>query len=172
MATGLYYYKLVSPYKEDITKNCKLTVNEIDSNFLNLKDVDIMSAELDEKTYSVVLTRNNGDKLVVDLTPILSGAVYDLEVSFENPSEKESGSCHGANIYVTYSTLAENDVKVTKTSSTGLDLLITYNGNTKLSRSIDWSDLPQRDRVFIGIDGWDTGRTKYNSIKDIVVTKI
>ena len=64
------------------------------------------------------------------------------------------------------------DVKVTKTSSTGLDLLITYNGNTKLSRSIDWSDLPQRDRVFIGIDGWDTGRTKYNSIKDIVVTKI
>lgn len=115
MATGLYYYKLVSPYKEDITKNCKLTVNEIDSNFLNLKDVDIMSAELDEKTYSVVLTRNNGDKLVVDLTPILSGAVYDLEVSFENPSEKESGSCHGANIYVTYSTLAENDVKVTKT---------------------------------------------------------
>ena len=63
-----------------------------------LKDEDIKSAELDEETKSVILTRNNGDKLIVDLTPILSGAVYDLEVSFENPSEKESGSCHGANM--------------------------------------------------------------------------
>ena len=29
---GLYYYKLVSEYPEDITKQCKLTINEIDSN--------------------------------------------------------------------------------------------------------------------------------------------
>ena len=111
MSKGLYFYKLVSPYEEDVTKNCKLTVNEIDSNFLNLKDEDIKSAELDERTKSVILTRNNGDKLVVDLTPILSGAVYDLEVVFENPSEKESGACEGANIYVSYSVLTSGDTK-------------------------------------------------------------
>jgi len=113
MSKGLYFYKLVSPYEEDVTKNCKLTVNEIDSNFLNLKDVDIKKAELDENTKSVILTRNDGDKLVVDLTPILSGAVYDLEVVYENPSD--SGSCEGANVYVTYSTLTSDDIKTTVT---------------------------------------------------------
>jgi hypothetical protein len=113
MAKGLYFYKLVSPYEEDVTKNCKLTVNEIDSNFLNLKDEDIKSAELDEENYAVVLTRNNGDRLVVDLTPILSGSVYDLKIDFENPSD--SGACKGANVYVTFTTLTSGDVKTTKT---------------------------------------------------------
>ena len=113
MPNGLYFYKLVSPYPEDITKNCKLTVNEIDSNFLNLKNEDIKTAELDERSKSVILTKNDGDKLVVDLTPILSGAVYDLEVVYENPSETESGSCNGANIYVKYSILTSGDVKTT-----------------------------------------------------------
>ena len=113
MATGLYYYKLVSEYPEDVTKNCKLTVSEIDHDFKTLKDDDIKSAELDEETKSVILTRNNGDKLVVDLTPILSGAVYDLEVVYENPSD--SGACKGANVYVTYSTLTSGDVKTTIT---------------------------------------------------------
>lgn len=64
------------------------------------------------------------------------------------------------------------DVKVTKKSSTELDILITYNGDTKLSRSIEWSVLPNHDKVFVGIDSWDKGSTRYNSIKDIVVTKI
>ena len=41
MTRGLYYYKLVSPYPEDVTKNCKLTINEIDSNFFELKNEDI-----------------------------------------------------------------------------------------------------------------------------------
>lgn len=110
----LYYYKLQSEYPCDVSKQCKLTVNEIDSNFYQLKGDDILKAELDEKTYSVILTRNNGEKLIVDLSPILSGAVYDLEIVFENPSKEESGSCNGANIYVTYSVLGENDVKVVK----------------------------------------------------------
>ena len=45
MNNGLYYYKLVSEYPNDITKNCKLTINEIDQNFKTLKDNDIKSAE-------------------------------------------------------------------------------------------------------------------------------
>jgi hypothetical protein len=129
MAKGLYFYKLVSPYEEDVTKNCKLTVNEIDSNFLTLKDEDIKSAELDEENYAVILTRNNGDKLVVDLTPILSGSVYDLKIDFENPSD--SGACDGAKLYVTFSTLTSGDVKTTKTVPiTGL--VTTENINTVL----------------------------------------
>ena len=84
MANGLYYYKLQSPYPEDVTKNCKLTINEIDSNFLNLKDVDIKSAEFDRESKTLVLTRNNGEKLIVDLSDI----TYNLSV---NTDCSESG---------------------------------------------------------------------------------
>ena len=79
MANGLYYYKLVSPYPEDVTKNCKLTINEIDSNFVTLKDNDIKKAEFirDEKT--LVLTRNNGEKLIVNLDDV----TYNLDVNAE-----------------------------------------------------------------------------------------
>ena len=127
--TGLYYYKLISEYTDDVTKNCKLTVNEIDHNFKTLKDVDIKSAELDEVTKSVILTRNNGEKLVVDLTPILSGAVYDLEVVYENP---DSGACSiGSSVYVKYSMLTDDDVKQTfNVPITGL--VTTDNINTIL----------------------------------------
>ena len=77
--TGLYYYKLVSEYPEDVTKNCKLTINEIDSNFKTLKDYDIKTAEFarDEKT--LILTRNNGDKLIVPLNDV----TYNLNVNTE-----------------------------------------------------------------------------------------
>lgn len=82
--TGLYYYKLISPYKEDTTKNCKLTINEIDSNFLALKDEDIKSAEFvydetDANNKSLILTRNNGEKLIVPLDDI----TYNLNVDTE-----------------------------------------------------------------------------------------
>ena len=81
---GLYYYKLISPYEEDVTKNCKLTINEIDSNFLSLKDEDIKSAEFiyddgDANNKSLILTRNNGEKLIVPLTDV----TYNLNVDTE-----------------------------------------------------------------------------------------
>ena len=76
---GLYYYKLVSPYPEDVTKNCKLTINEIDSNFLTLKDNDIKSAEFVRDEKILVLTRNNGEKLIVPLTDV----TYNLNVDAE-----------------------------------------------------------------------------------------
>lgn len=81
---GLYYYKLQSPYPEDVTKNCKLTINEIDSNFLSLKDEDIKSAEFiyddgDANNKSLILTRNNGEKLIVPLTDV----TYNLNVDTE-----------------------------------------------------------------------------------------
>ena len=76
MAKGLYFYKLQSPYLEDVTKNCKLTINEIDSNFLALKDMDIKTAEFIRESKTLVLTRNNGEKLIVPLTDV----TYNLNV--------------------------------------------------------------------------------------------
>ena len=89
---GLYFYKLNSPYSEDVTKNCKLTINEIDSNFLSLKDEDIASAEFDKKSKSLVLTRNNGEQLIVDLSDV----TYDLNV------ETSCSADEGASITISY----------------------------------------------------------------------
>ena len=80
MAESLYFYKLVSPYgTEDTTLDCRLSINQIDSNFLTLKDYDIKTAEFvrDEKT--LVLTRNNGEKLIVPLTDV----TYNLETNVD-----------------------------------------------------------------------------------------
>ena len=76
----LYYYKLVSDYPCDVTKNCKLTINEIDSNFNQLKGDDIKTAEFVKNEKMLVLTRNNGEKLFVDL----SSATYDFGITKED----------------------------------------------------------------------------------------
>ena len=89
---GLYFYKLVSPYSEDVTKNCRLTVNEIDGNFLNLKDEDIKSAEFDCEAKVLTLTRNNGETLQADMSCAWQGLTSNFDVTFD-----ESG-CTGSGV--------------------------------------------------------------------------
>lgn len=103
MANGLFYYKLVSEYPEDVTKNCKLTITEIDSNFKTLKDVDIKTAEFvrgeDCETNSgdtLVITRNNGEKIIVPMnTELCKNLTYDLKTDV---TECKSG----ATLTITY----------------------------------------------------------------------
>ena len=105
---GLYYYKLISPYKEDVTKNCKLTVNEIDHNFFTLKEADIKDAkftrfcEIDEECdkqggiLTIVKNKLNEDGenetivVPIDVTmapPPGKNVVYDFEMSTERGDE-------------------------------------------------------------------------------------
>jgi hypothetical protein len=79
MINGLYFYKLVSKYPEDQTLNCKLSINQIDSNFETLKDADISAATFVREDKTLVLTRNNGEKLVV----VLDDVTYNLEIDKE-----------------------------------------------------------------------------------------
>lgn len=78
MNNGLYFYKLVSPYSEDSTKNCKLTINEIDSNFLSLKEANIDSVVFDKDSQVLSLTKKDGESL----TASLSGITQDLDVKY------------------------------------------------------------------------------------------
>ena len=94
---GLYYYKLVSEYPEDVTKNCKLTINEIDSNFKTLKDNDIKKAEFvrgedtaNKSDGTLILTRNNDEKIIIPIDITLDKNItYDLKT---NVDEGRSGS--------------------------------------------------------------------------------
>ena len=81
---GLYFYKLISKYSEDVTKNCKLTVNEIDSNFYTLKEADIISGEYDAETMSLILTRVGGEKIVVDLSGLAEGLTRNLSIDYDS----------------------------------------------------------------------------------------
>jgi hypothetical protein len=76
---GLYFYKLVSPYAEDETKDCKLTVNEIDHNFVTLKDADIKEVSIDKEHGFLVLETNSGDKLRADISSFTQG----LEINYD-----------------------------------------------------------------------------------------
>lgn len=73
----LLYYKLRSPYEGDVTKNCKLTVEDLDSNFLSLKKDDIKGAYLDGT--DIVLERTGGNNIVIDASSLAAGTkvAYD-----------------------------------------------------------------------------------------------
>ncbi len=83
---GLYFYKLVSPHSEDVTKNCRLTVNEIDSNFLNLKEEDIKAVGFDCEAKVLTLTRNNGETLQADMSCAWQGLTSKFDVTFGEDS--------------------------------------------------------------------------------------
>ena len=87
---GLFFYKLISPYIEDITKNCKLTVNEIDSNFLTLKDADIKEIKVGEDGKTLILVRNDGNEITT--SPGLD-FIKDLDVVWQKEEGKLTIKC-------------------------------------------------------------------------------
>ena len=81
---GLYFYKLVSSFPEDVTKDCKLTVNEIDHNFMVLKKSDISDLTFDRERSLLILETKGGEKFQASL----SGYTKDLQVVYD----KKNGS--------------------------------------------------------------------------------
>ena len=115
---GLYFYKLVSPYKEDVTKDCKLTVNEIDHNFLTLKDADKADIEdvyLNEETNELILVRKNGEKFGADLSHFIQDTTLKVTYdSFKGVIElAHEGVVDGIDKLVTTDNIAKEIVKHT-----------------------------------------------------------
>lgn len=81
MNKGITFYKLISPYPEDTTKGCGLVGSEIDQNFFNLKEMDINKTYLDG--YVLVLERIGGEKLYIDLKPLLGNMTTNFSVDFD-----------------------------------------------------------------------------------------
>lgn len=94
---GLYFYKKSPssteyPYSENVTKNCRLTVTEIDSNFATLQDSDIKSLEFDCEAKTLTLVRNDGKKLhAVDMSCALSGLPYNFDVTLKRSEKGNTG---------------------------------------------------------------------------------
>lgn len=82
---SITFYKLQSPYPEDVNKNgCGLVGQEIDRNFMNLKEMDIELAYREGQ--QIILQRVDGEKLCVDLEPILKNVTTDFCVSYDKQS--------------------------------------------------------------------------------------
>ena len=73
---GVTYFKLVSDYPGDYTKNCGLTSAEIDGNFYFLRGMDIESVKLDEHR-NLILERFNGDKLTVSVSQEIGQPTFE-----------------------------------------------------------------------------------------------
>lgn len=87
---SIKYYKLVSPYEEDETMNCKLTMSDLDQNFLTFKNYDIKDASYDKDNMSIIIERNNGDILNISISSITEVIEDKIE---EALSEYTPGCC-------------------------------------------------------------------------------
>ena len=84
MNSGVIYYKLETGYPGDITKNCGLTGNEIDSNFNFLRGFDIDSGIYDPETNELTLKRFNGENIIIDMNLSSSESFPEYTFSFDN----------------------------------------------------------------------------------------
>lgn len=88
---SIKYYKLVSPYSEDITKNCKLTMAEIDENFLAFKDNDISAATYNTSGMTINIIRNNGEEINLDISSLNDNIETEVKKQLSGISESISG---------------------------------------------------------------------------------
>ena len=76
---SIKFYKLISPYPEDVTLNCKLTMSDMDSNFLAFKDNDIKTSVYNPETMTIDILRNNGERITIDLSSIADFVDDEIE---------------------------------------------------------------------------------------------
>ena len=95
---GLYFYKLSSPYQEDITKDYKLTINEIDHNFITLKNTDIKDISFDDEKGILTLSQINGEQFIANID--LSHYTKDFNVKWDNENKCLVFSFNGKEIKI------------------------------------------------------------------------
>lgn len=77
---GITYYKLVSNYVGDVTKNCGLSAAELDANFYFLRGRDIADGEWNASTNELILRREDNTSITIDgfdNSASLEGTYYD-----------------------------------------------------------------------------------------------
>lgn len=84
---GITYYKLISQYEGDYTKECSLTGTEIDSNFNFLRGYDIKGVTYDNGTKTLKFVRMNGEVIPVKDFEVKTD--ISLEGSYFDEAKKE-----------------------------------------------------------------------------------
>lgn len=84
---GVKYFKLISHYNGDYTKNCGLLAHEIDENFYFLRSYDIETAEFNDKN-ELVLTRVDGDTITATLPDLPEILFEKMKFEFDKNTGK------------------------------------------------------------------------------------
>ena len=79
----IYFYKLISDYPDDVTLNCRLSVNNIDDNFYHLKSADIKEVSLSDDKSTLILTTNDGEEIVASMPYITDDTNVAKNVSVD-----------------------------------------------------------------------------------------
>ena len=157
----LYFYKLVSEFPCDTTKNCNLTIGEIDNNFYQLKSDDISGSTYDKENMILSLVKNNGDEIRIDLSELSDDIIAKL--GFDDGFKIEGEITDDGALVLTWPTADGEGVEVirgllsqiihdTTLSGTGSDkkpLRISENERTAKYKAVKGivQTLPQSDRV-------------------------
>lgn len=64
--SGVTYYNLISEYEGDVTKNCGLTIEDMDNNFHFLRGEGIFSIEWDKNKCCFIVKKLNGEVIETD----------------------------------------------------------------------------------------------------------
>lgn len=84
---NLTFYKLESQYSGDTTKNCKLTMTELDSNFYGLKNETISGGTFDKDTNILKLVKYNGEEICIDITSSKQSEKVEITTSGDTKTE-------------------------------------------------------------------------------------
>lgn len=161
---GLYFYKLVSPYKDDVTKDCKLTVNEIDHNFMTLKEADVADLKVDNENGFIVLKTVGGDQFRADISHFTTDVSikYDkesgrLEISHDGVVDVVDGIVTNENVsqeiianIITDETLIGNGREKSPIGLSNLEKTSAYKSAIKLIDKTQDGCLPRRERTKLG----------------------
>lgn len=161
---GLFFYKLVSPYKEDVTKDCKLTVNEIDHNFMTLKEADVVSLDIDNENGFLVVGTRGGDQFKADISHFTTDVSvnYDkengrLEISHDGVVDVIDGIVTNENVsqeiianIITDETLIGNGRTKSPIGLSSLEKTSAYKSAIKLIDKTQGCSLPRLERNKLG----------------------
>ena len=156
---GLTFYKLVSPYPEDVTKNCGLLGTEIDENFFHLKEEDIRTAYWENDV--LILERVDGD--VIKVSGITEGCTKNLEIDYDaekgvlivkhNGTTEEISGFTGSNALSQVYSDSTMTGKGTKKSPIGISPIAqtgTFKPVIKLIDTINGEKLPFPNKLIKG----------------------
>ena len=99
---SIKFYKLVSPYPEDVTMNCKLTITDMDDNFLAFKDNDISAATFNAEELMINVIRNNGEEINIDISDIKDNIHEQITSEISGITEIISGTTLNPQPYTYY----------------------------------------------------------------------
>lgn len=170
---SIKFYKLVSPYPEDVTMDCKLTMTDMDDNFLAFKDNDISAATFNSEELMINVIRNNGEEINIDISDIKDNIHEQISSELSGITEIIGGTILNPQPYTYYIGTSDLDDIYSETITSNFEKkegkasMVYHNLHANNGEYI-WVVLPDNMEI-IEIMSDDTTMTLDYEIEDIII---